>query len=750
MDILAQIARELEVRQEQVARSLELFDGGATLPFIARYRKEVTGGLDEVQLEALRDRARYFRELSDRKQTVLQSIAEQGKLDDALKARIETCLVKTELEDLYLPFKPKRMTRAARAVERGLLPLAERILAQESQGPNAEDLAAALIDPDKKLPSAKQVWAGARDIVAERITEDAELRAELRELFRGSAMLQAQLIEGREEAGKKYRDYFDFQSPLQNIPSHRLLAMRRAEAEDIMTLSITVDDERALERIRRRVVRGSGGYLAEQLQTALGEAWRRSLYPAMVVEIRMESKQRADTEAIGVFAKNLRALLLSPPMGATPVLAIDPGLRTGCKLTALSQTGALLADGVIFPLVPRNDVEGAARMVAALCKQHGIKTIAVGNGTGGREVESLFRRLSQDDPRFEGVLVVSVNEAGASVYSASKVARAEFPDKDLTVRGAVSIGRRLQDPLAELVKIEPKAIGVGQYQHDVDQRELKESLDTVVVSCVNQVGVELNTASGSLLSYVSGLSPARATRIVGFRDAEGPFAERKQLLKVPGLGRKTFQQCAGFLRVRRSEHPLDNTAVHPERYKLVKRMAGDLGIKLSELVGNPEAVGRLELARYLDDEVGLPTLEDIRAELMRPGRDPRKSFEAPRFDPNLRSLDDLSPGQVLEGVVSNATRFGLFVDVGVKRDGLVHVSELAWRFIDDATEFAHVGDRLKVKVMEVDLERQRLSLSIKQLEPRPTRSGGGRRPTKAPAPPKQGGRGGHTLGQYFR
>ncbi len=762
MNIPDTIARELGLRHNQVARTLELFGEGATLPFVARYRKEATGGLDEVQLEAVRERAKYFEELEARKETVLASIESQEKLTDELRARITGCMVKTELEDLYLPYKPKRVTRGAKAIARGLLPLAERILAQEPRGKeDPETLAAGFVDAEQKLPTTKEVWAGARAIIAERLADDAELRAVLRDLFARTADLRAAVIEGQEEAGKKYRDYFDYRAPLAQVPSHRLLAIRRAEKEEVLTLSIEVDDEQALGLLRPRVITRAGAFLGEQLELALGEAYRRSLMPAMVVEARMRSKEKADAEAITVFAKNLRALLLSPPLGSHAVLGIDPGLRTGCKLVALSRTGALLAHDVIFPLAPRNDTRGAADRVAGLCAAHAIGTIAVGNGTGGREVESLFRGLAGSDPRFAGVTVVSVNEAGASVYSASKVAREEFPDHDVTVRGAVSIGRRLQDPLAELVKIEPKAIGVGQYQHDVDQRALKDSLDGVVVSCVNAVGVELNTASSSLLSYVSGLSRTRAERIVALRDSRGPFQKREQLLDVSGLGPKTFQQCAGFLRVRDGAHPLDNTGVHPERYALVERMARDLGLGVEELVGDAAAVGRLQLSRYVEGEVGLPTLEDIRDELLKPGRDPRESFEAPRFDPKITSLKDLAPGQILEGVVSNVTRFGLFVDVGVKRDGLVHVSELAWRYIDDATEFAKVGEKVKVKVLSVDHDRQRLSLSIKQLEPRPVRAGGGRRGGQGGGPrggsgPRGGGRpreqksSGNTLGRYLR
>jgi uncharacterized protein len=710
-DPVPALCAELGLARERVAAAVRLLAEGNTVPFIARYRKEATGSLDEVELRMIQERRDYLTELEERRRVVLASIDEQGGLTDELRIRVEACSTKAALEDLYLPFRPRRRTRAAIARERGLLPLAERILAQPPGGDPAAE-AAAFVDRDAGVPDPAAALAGARDIVAERAAEDALFRARARERLAAAGLLRARVVKGQEAAGARFRDYFDHAEPASRVPSHRFLAMRRGEREGVLRLCLEVDGAPLIARMLADLRHRPGSPYGEQLEQAVHDAWRRLLAPAMENDVGLELKARADREAVAVFAANLRDLLLAPPLGGVPVIGVDPGLRTGCKCAALDATGRF-AGSITFHLVQGEAAaERGRREFLDLVRRHGPRAVAVGNGTGGREADRFVRdALRQGGP--EGVLVVQVNEAGASVYSASPLAGEELPDLDVTVRGAVSIGRRLQDPLAELVKIDPQAIGVGQYQHDVHQQLLARKLDEVVESCVSGVGVDLATASAPLLARVAGIGPKAAKAITLHRELSGGFRRRADVLKVKGVGPKAFEQAAGFLRLRGGAHPLDGSAVHPERYGLAERIAADLGVPLGELVGNAALAGRIDLARYAGDGAGEPTLRDMIAELEKPGRDPRRDFEAPAFREDVRSIEDLAEGMELEGVVTNVTAFGAFVDVGVHRDGLVHVSRLADRFVRDPSEVVRVGDRLAVRVLEVDRDRGRISLAAR-------------------------------------
>ncbi|HET7232500.1 MAG TPA: Tex family protein [Longimicrobium sp.] len=701
------IAAELGLRLPQVRAAIELLLEGNTIPFIARYRKEATGELDEVQIRDVRDRHEYLAELDDRRAAILKSIDEQGKLTPELKAAIERADTKQGLEDLYLPYKPKRRTRATIATEKGLLPLAELLWAGETSDAELADAAAGFVDAEKGVASVDDALAGARDIVAERISDDAATRAYVREQVWEKGVLESKAARGKENEVSKFQDYYDFSGPVKHLPSHRVLAIRRGEAEEFLTARIVAPDDEIVATLRRKHT--SGKRAPEQMGLAVEDAYRRLISTSVEVEVRMELKTRADEEAIAIFGKNMEALLLAPPAGERSVLGVDPGYRTGCKLAVVNNTGALLATGHVY----LHQEDRAKRDLLKIIEEHRIELVAVGNGTASRETDKLVKDAIRELPADRRPVVVSVNEAGASVYSASDLAREEFPELDLTMRSAVSIARRLQDPLAELVKIDPKSIGVGQYQHDVSQTRLKRRLDETVESCVNRVGVELNTASPALLGYVAGIGPTVAQRIVQYRDSNGPFKSRKAVLKVSGLGPKAFEQSAGFLRVRGGEHPLDASAVHPERYTLVERIAQDVGVDLKSLVGNETAVSRIEPKRYVGDEVGLPTLQDILSELRKPGRDPREAFEAPQFRDDVQKVEDLKEGMVLQGTVTNVVAFGAFVDVGVHQDGLVHVSHLSNRFVKDPNEVVKPGDRVTVRVLSVDVPRQRIALSMK-------------------------------------
>ncbi len=714
------VAAALSLRPGQVSAVASLLEGGATVPFIARYRKETTGELDEVAIAAVRDALDRLRELDDRRAAVLASLEERGLLTDELRAQVEACETLARLEDVYLPYRPKRRTRAQVARERGLAPLAADLLAQESPL-SPEELAAPYVDEAKEVPDAEAALSGARDIVAEQVAEDADLRAELRALFDEAGSAVSKVVPGKEEEGAKFRDYFDASEPLANIPSHRLLALLRGEKEGFLSLSVRPPKEDAQALVRDRYVAGDGP-LSDQVAQACDSAYARLLAPAMEVEARLRAFTKASDEAIGVFAANLRELLMAAPLGRKAVLAIDPGIRTGCKVVALDAQGKLLEDCVVQLARSGAERRDAADDLLDLVRRHGVLAVAVGNGTYGREAEAFVRSIGLPPE----VAVVSVSESGASIYSASDLARAEFPDKDVTVRGAVSIGRRLMDPLAELVKLDPKTIGVGQYQHDVDQTRLRQALDDTVLSCVNAVGVEVNTASPQLLARVSGLGPSLAENIVRYRDEHGPFATREALKEVPRMGPKAFEQSAGFLRIAGGGNPLDASAVHPERYALVERMAADLGRTVPQLLAEPALAKRLDLSRYAEGDLGLPTLRDIVAELAKPGRDPRKAFEAFSFAEGVHEIGDLAPGMKLPGVVTNVTAFGAFVDVGVHQDGLVHVSQLADRFVKDPNEIVKVGDRVKATVVSVDLARNRIGLSMRS---NPSPSTG-----RAPAP----------------
>lgn len=711
--ILPWLIEESGLKRFQVENTVSLLREGATVPFIARYRKEQTGEMDEVAIRVIEERFAYFTELEERKRTVLKSIEEQGKLTSELAQRIEVTRQKTELEDLYLPFKPKRRTKAIIAKERGLEPLADLIAAQQLTGVTIEEAVHPFVDAEREVPDAAAALEGAGHILAERIAENADYRAFVRRLTWEQGKISARVAVDKKDVVTKYEMYYDYQEKLNEVPSHRMLAMRRGEKEEVLFLSIQAPVEDILAGLRNRFITGTSIW-QELLSRVVEDAYKRLLAPSIEVELRLEAKQRADEAAIKVFADNLRNLLLAPPAGGKRVLGIDPGLRTGCKAAAVEATGRFVDHLTIYPHSGKGKADAARQELLTLVAGNAVEMIAVGNGTAGRETEQFV----QDTLTSAGLHlpVVLVSEAGASVYSASDIAREEFPDLDLTVRGAISIARRLQDPLAELVKIDPKSIGVGQYQHDVSQSQLKKSLDAVVESCVNYVGVDLNTASWALLSYVSGLSASLAKAIVLYRDEHGTFATRKALLQVPRFGAKAYEQSAGFLRIREGSNPLDNTAVHPERYALVESMATDLGVSLEKLVADPALVSRIDLAGYVTEQVGLPTLRDILEELKKPGRDPREKFEAAAFRDDIREISDVKEGLVLQGVVTNVTAFGAFVDIGVHQDGLVHVSHLADRFIKDPNEAVSVGQLVKVKVLAVDLERKRISLSMREAE----------------------------------
>lgn len=703
------IAAELKLPAHRIANTLKLLQGGATIPFISRYRKEATGGLDEVQIGDIQTRYEKLCELSKRKETVLSTIEEQGKLTPELKARISACWNATELEDIYLPFKPKRKTRAETARAKGLEPLALLLMMQKEN-----NLATKVRNFVKgEVKDEEDALKGARDILAEQISEDERSRNLMRNQFQRQALIQSKVVKGKEaeEASAKYRDYFDFCEPLKKCSSHRLLALRRGESEGVLKVSIFPEDEDMCnERLQRLFVRANNE-CAHQVEEALTDAYKRLLKPAIETEFAALSKEKADEEAIRVFEENLRQLLLAPPLGQKRVMGIDPGFRTGCKVVCLDAQGTLLHNEAIYPHPPKSEYAQAARKVVKLVEQYKIEAIAIGNGTASRETEQFVTSQRYD----REVQVFVVSEDGASIYSASKTAREEFPDYDVTVRGAVSIGRRLMDPLAELVKIDAKSIGVGQYQHDVDQTKLKASLDQTVESCVNLVGVNVNTASKHLLTYVSGLGPTLAQNIVDYRTENGPFESRRQLLKVPRMGAKAYEQCAGFLRIPQAKNPLDNSAVHPESYPIVEQMAKDLNCTVADLIKDKELRSKIDLKKYVTDTVGLPTLTDILQELDKPGRDPRQKIQVFEFDKNVRTLDDLQEGMELPGIVTNITNFGCFVDIGIKENGLVHVSQLADRFVSNPADVVRIHQHVRVKVMSIDHERKRIQLTMKGL-----------------------------------
>jgi uncharacterized protein len=710
-DFASLIATEVDLQPRAVTAIIGLLDEGSTVPFIARYRKEVTFGAEDVAVGQVNERLQFHRELFERKKVIVESIAKQEKLTPELQTAIERAQTRVELEDLYLPYKPKRRTRATMAKERGLEPLADRIWSQEDRSGIPAEIAREFVDDEKGVATAEDALQGARDILAERIVETPEWRAQIRDLTWKKGSVFAKAASGKAETSSKFSDYYDFNEPVARIPSHRILAILRGEKEGFVTHRILPDREVARTILVRNAVRNRSSIWAPHIEQAAEDAYDRLLSQQIATDVRGELKSKADIEAIDVFASNVRDLLMAPPFGARPLLAIDPGYRTGCKVVILSATGRLLEHGVVYPTPPRSDVEGTERALDAwFAKYPDLAAIGIGNGTGGRETFSIVREYIKS--RGHDVVVTLVNESGASIYSASDLARQELPDHDVTVRGAVSIGRRLQDPLAELVKIDPKSIGVGQYQHDVDQKLLKQRLDEVVGACVNRVGVDVNTASASLLRYVSGLGDRIAKAIVAYRDQNGALGSRTQLKKVPGLGAKTFEQAAGFLRVQ-GKNPLDNSAVHPERYDLVKRIASDLGRKLTELIGDRAAAREIDIQRYVDDTVGVYTLQDIVQELEKPGRDPRDDFASVDFRDDVQEIEDLREGMVLNGVVTNVTKFGAFVDVGVHQDGLVHVSQIADRFVRDPADELHVGQKVKVRVLDIDLERRRIGLSIK-------------------------------------
>ena len=696
---ILKITKELNLQARQVAATAILLEEGGTVPFIARYRKEKTGELDEVQITAIRDRIEQLGELDKRRESILSSLKERSLLTDTLQLKIDQAETMSTLEDIYLPFRPKKRTRATIAKEKGLEPLSEILWAQNtSTDPKAA--AAAFIDSAKEVPDAAAALAGARDIIAERINDDAAARAKLRELYISQGTIKSKVISGKEEEGAKFKDYFDWTEPAASAPSHRILAMRRGEEEGFLFTRLTPPEDQAVALLESMFVKNSSP-AGQEVRTAVQDCYKRLLGFAMEGEARVHFKKRADEEAVKVFAENLRELLLSAPLGQKNVLAIDPGFRTGCKVVLLDRQGKLLGNDVIYPEKSAREQAEAATMVKTIITKFNVEAIAIGNGTASRETETFIRKLGLP----AAIPIVMVNESGASIYSASEAAREEFPNHDITVRGAVSIGRRLMDPLAELVKLDPKSIGVGQYQHDVDQSALKRSLDDVVVSCVNNVGVELNTASKHLLSYVAGLNSRTAASIVGYRDENGPFKSRKELQRVPGLGPKSFEQAAGFLRIR--------GGVHPERYTLIDQMAKDLGCTVEDLMRDSAKRSKIDAKKYVSEDVGLPTLQDILSELAKPGRDPRQQFEAFSFKEGVDKVEDLQPGMKLPGVVTNVTAFGVFVDVGVHQDGLVHISQLSDNFVKNPAEVVKVGQRVQATVLEVDLPRKRISLSLK-------------------------------------
>ena len=703
---IEKIAAELSLNQDQISAVALLLEDGATVPFISRYRKEATGSLDEVAVTAIRDRISQLAELDTRRQAILKSLEQHGHLTDELAAQVGDARTLAELEDLYLPYKPKRRTKAMVAREKGLEPLATALFAQTGIQP--EEAAEDYVDAEKGVEHVDDALAGARDIIAEWVNENADIRSAMRDFFMKHSVITCKVVTGKETEGAKYKDYFDWSEPAGTVPSHRLLAMRRGEKEDILSLTLAPDEADAQALLEKMVITGQGSD-ADQVRQAVADCYKRLLSRSMETEVRVATKAKADEEAIAVFAANLRELLMASPLGAKRVMGLDPGFRTGCKLVILDRQGKLLHHDTIYPHKGKEAEKKAARQVAALCEKYAVEAVAVGNGTAGRETEAFIRQLGLSPD----VIVTMVNESGASIYSASETAREEFPDLDLTVRGAVSIGRRLMDPLSELVKIDPKSIGVGQYQHDVDQTELKQALDDVVISSVNGVGVDLNRASVQLLTYVSGLGPQLAKNILMFRDENGAFASRKELKNVPRLGPKAFEQCAGFLRIRDGKNPLDDSAVHPETYAIVEKMAGDLGCTVADLLRDEKLRQQIKLTQYVSDTVGIPTLTDIMAELAKPGRDPREKFEAFAFDADVSEISDLICGMKLPGIVTNVTRFGAFVDIGVHQDGLVHISQLADRFVKDPAEVVKVNQNVTVTVLDVDLDRKRIALSMK-------------------------------------
>jgi len=709
---ILKIAQELSLTTKQVQATADLLNEEGTVPFIARYRKEATGSLDEVAITAVRDRLNQLMELDKRREAILKSLEERGQLTDELKEKILSAETIVVLEDIYLPYRPKRRTRATIAKEKGLEPLAQSLFTQDEMDPFAE--AAAFVDPEKGVDSAEDALAGARDIIAEWVNEDQTARAKMRDLYSSKAVFKSKVIPEKETEGIKYKDYFDLEEPVNTAPSHRILAMRRGEREGFLILRVLPTEDEALDILDSLFVKGEGP-ASEQVRMSAHDSYKRLLSPSMETEIRLATKKRADEEAIRVFVENLRQLLIAPPLSQKNVLAIDPGFRTGCKVVCLDRQGKLLHTETIYPLQSEKSAADAGSKILEMCERFRVEAIAVGNGTAGRETETFIRSLDLS----KNIQLVMVNESGASVYSASEVAREEFPDQDVTVRGAVSIGRRLMDPLAELVKIDPKSIGVGQYQHDVDQGALKSSLDDVVVSCVNRVGVEVNTASKQLLTYVSGLGPQLAKGIVEYRNEHGPFGSREELKQVPRLGPKAFEQAAGFLRIRDGENPLDRSAVHPESYPIVDAMTRDLGCSVLDLMRNEELRKRIDLKQYVSEKVGLPTVNDILSELSKPGRDPRQQFETFRFAEGVEKIEDIKPGMKLPGIVTNLTAFGVFVDIGVHQDGLVHISEVSNRFVKNPAEVVKVHQKVLVTVLGVDLERRRISLSMKDSQSQP-------------------------------
>jgi len=719
------IATELSLKPEQVQRTVTLLLDDATVPFIARYRKEATGNLDEEQIRRVAERHKYYQELEQRRTTILTTLTEQGKLSDELREQILACFNRVELEDLYLPYRPKRQTKASVAIEHGLEPLARVLWEQQPGDQSIAELAANFMDPEKGVANVEEALTGAGHIIAEWIAERADVRQVLRSLMFAEGKVRSSVAQGKQDNKTKFQDYYDFQEPVATIPSHRMLAILRGVREEMLSMGIEIDTAKALALVQSRVIQERETPFVSYLLAYCEDAYQRLLFPSLQTEVRRALKERADAEAITVFQGNLRSLLMAPPLGTYGVLGVDPGLRTGCKLAVVDETGKFLEHATIYPLAPRQDIAGAEQVLQELMSRCTIRAVAIGNGTGSRETEAFVRQFLKQQS--QDVICIVVNEAGASVYSASKLARQEFPELDVTIRGAVSIARRLQDPLAELVKIDPKSIGVGQYQHDVDQKRLRRSLEEAVESCVNRVGVDVNTASAELLQYVSGLNMRQAQNLVAYRNARGRLTSRQQFLQVDGLGEKTFQQAAGFLRIKDGEQLLDSTAVHPETYAVVERMAASLDVPVAVLVANAELINSLDLQQFIDTQVGVLTLQDIREELLKPGRDPRAQFVMPHFRDDVTSLEHLQAGMVLEGMVSNVTNFGAFVDIGVHQDGLVHISELSQRYVRDPRDVVQVGQVVKVRVLSVDVALQRISLSMKGLRMNPGQAEGPRR-----------------------
>jgi uncharacterized protein len=701
------ISKELNISFWQVQNTVEMLDGGASVPFLARYRKEATGGLDELQITAIRNRINQLRELEKRRQAIINSIEEQGKMTDELMKSINSAMQMAELEDIYLPYRPKKKTRASIAIEKGLEPLAKIIMTQ--QNINITEKAKTFINNEKGITSVEDALSGARDIIAEWINENQKARERIRYLFNREAKIYSKVAKGKEADGRKYENYYEWEENLLRSPSHRILAMYRGENEGFLKLKILPDEEKAIE-ILNRIFLKSDNESSKQVSLAIKDSYKRLLAPSMETEMRNLVKEKADNEAIKVFAENLRQLLMAPPLGQKNILAIDPGFRTGCKIVCLDKHGNLLHNETIYPHPPENEIKQSINKILSLVSAYKIEVIAIGNGTAGRETENFIKRIHFP----KEIMAVMVNESGASVYSASAIAREEFPDYDVTVRGAVSIGRRLMDPLAELVKIDPKSIGVGQYQHDVDQKALQQSLEDVVVSCVNNVGVEVNTASKQLLAYVSGVGESLAGNIVSYREKNGAFSSREELKKVPRFGEKAFEQAAGFIRIRNTENPLDNSAVHPESYHIVYKMAKSLNADVKDLIANSDLRKKINLQDFVSENVGLPTLEDIMKELEKPGRDPRTKFDFFEFDKNVNTIEDLKPGMVLPGIITNITAFGAFVDIGVHQDGLIHISQMADKFIKDPNDIVKLNQKVEVKILEVDIIRKRIQLSLKK------------------------------------